>query len=154
MLEALVKAIGLPKIGRSNFAVSMLACLVLSVSYSVQPEFSGHPLMPFDFRGGEQSPQSIEGNDLASPCLQHLGNTSGPHTATVSFSTSQEGPAEIVLPSSPDEIPCDRMSYAAGDDDTCVHSDRELCNVPNYTESGPCTYRGSLLTCLRICAPP
>src|SRR6478735_6204481 len=51
VLEALVKAIGLAKIGISNFAVSRLANLALSVSCTVQPEFSGHTLTLFDFRG-------------------------------------------------------------------------------------------------------
>jgi hypothetical protein len=51
VLEALVKAIGLAKIVISNFAVSRLASLGLSALHSVQPEFSGHSLTPFDFRG-------------------------------------------------------------------------------------------------------
>lgn len=89
--------------------------------------------MPFDFRGGEQSPQSIEGNDLASPCLQLLGNASGPHTVRASFSTSQEGPAEILLPSSLDGVPSDPTSHAAGDDDICVESDCELCHISNVS---------------------
>jgi hypothetical protein len=42
VLEALVKAIGLAKISISNFAVSKLANLTLSVFPSVQPEFRGH----------------------------------------------------------------------------------------------------------------
>ncbi|KAH7186824.1 hypothetical protein DER44DRAFT_801684 [Fusarium oxysporum] len=83
--------------------------------------------------GGEQSPQSIEGKDLTSSCLQHLGNTSGPHTVRASFSTSQEGPAEILLPSSPDGISSDRTSHAAGDDDICVESDCEL--ISNVSSS-------------------
>jgi diketogulonate reductase-like aldo/keto reductase len=51
VLEALVKAIGLAKIGISNFAVSKLANLALSAFFSVQPEFSSHTLTLFDFRG-------------------------------------------------------------------------------------------------------
>lgn len=83
--------------------------------------------------GGERSPQSIEGNDLASPCLQLLGNASGPHTVRASFSTSQEGPAEILLPSSLDGVPSDPTSHAAGDDDICVESDCELCHISNVS---------------------
>ncbi|KAJ0130404.1 Uncharacterized protein HZ326_26489 [Fusarium oxysporum f. sp. albedinis] len=49
VLEALVNAIGLAKIGISNFAVSKLANLALSAFFSVQPEFSGPTLTLFDF---------------------------------------------------------------------------------------------------------
>ncbi|KAH7233731.1 uncharacterized protein BKA55DRAFT_544242 [Fusarium redolens] len=70
---------------------------------------------------GEQSPQSIEGNVSASPCLQLLVNMSGPHVARTSFSTSQEGSAEISLSSSPDRIPSDPTSHAAGDDDILTY---------------------------------
>jgi hypothetical protein len=51
VLEALVKTIVLAKIGILNFAVSRLACLDLSALRSLQPEFGGHALTPFDFRG-------------------------------------------------------------------------------------------------------
>jgi hypothetical protein len=51
VLEALVKAIGLAKIVILNFAVSRLASWGLSAFSSVQPEFSGHSLTHFDFRG-------------------------------------------------------------------------------------------------------
>jgi hypothetical protein len=51
VLEALVKAIGLAKMDISNFAVSRLASFALSAFRCVQPEFSGHTLTLFDFRG-------------------------------------------------------------------------------------------------------
>jgi hypothetical protein len=83
--------------------------------------------------GGEQSPQSSSGNDLVSPCPQRLCNLSGPRTVMGSFSTSQGGPAEILLPSSSDGVPSDRTSHAAGDDDMSVESDRELCHISSVS---------------------
>jgi hypothetical protein len=50
VLEALVKAIGLAKIGIPNFAISRVASLGFGAFCSVQPRFSGHSLTPFDFR--------------------------------------------------------------------------------------------------------
>ncbi|KAH7228496.1 uncharacterized protein BKA55DRAFT_459599, partial [Fusarium redolens] len=94
---------------------------------------------------GEQPPQSIEGNGLASPYLQHLGNTSGPHTVTASFSTSQEGPAEILLPSSPDGIPSDRTSHAAEEGVICVESDCELCHISNVSSPREVEYTAESL---------
>lgn len=83
--------------------------------------------------GGEQSPQSLNGNDLASPCPQHLYNLSGPHTITESLSTSQGGPAEILLPSSSNGVPSDHTSHAAGDDDICVESGREQYHISSIS---------------------
>ncbi|KAH7186798.1 hypothetical protein DER44DRAFT_890743 [Fusarium oxysporum] len=50
-----------------------------SLNHAESPTSSIDAVVP----GGEQSPQSIEGNDLVSPCLQLLGNTSGQHTLLV-----------------------------------------------------------------------
>ncbi|KAK2469444.1 hypothetical protein H9L39_18947 [Fusarium oxysporum f. sp. albedinis] len=83
----------------------------------------------------EQFPQSIEGNDLASPYTHRFGNASRPHMVAASRSTSQDGPAEVFSTSSPDGIPGGRTSDAVGDDDKCVESDCELCHISN--ESSP-----------------
>ncbi|KAH7228439.1 uncharacterized protein BKA55DRAFT_583658 [Fusarium redolens] len=83
--------------------------------------------------GGEQSPQSSSGNDLVSPCSQRLCNLTGPRIVMGSFSTSQGGPAEILLPLSSDGVPSDRTSHAAGDDDKSVESDRELCHISSVS---------------------
>lgn len=50
-----------------------------------------------------------------------------------SFSTSQGGPVEILLPSSSGGFPSDRTSHAAGDDDMSVESDHELCHISNVS---------------------
>ncbi|KAG7000904.1 hypothetical protein FocnCong_v012943 [Fusarium oxysporum f. sp. conglutinans] len=84
---------------------------------------------------GEQSPQSIEGNVSASPCLQLLVNMSGPHVARASFSTSQEGPAENSSSTSPDGISSNPTSYAARDDDICTEADCEPCHISNASSS-------------------
>ncbi|KAJ0129192.1 Uncharacterized protein HZ326_27706 [Fusarium oxysporum f. sp. albedinis] len=64
VLEALVNAIGLAKIGISNFAVSKLANLALSAFFSVQPEFSGPTLTLFDFCVRTSEYESAQANTL------------------------------------------------------------------------------------------
>ncbi|KAL5603551.1 hypothetical protein FOVSG1_006301 [Fusarium oxysporum f. sp. vasinfectum] len=93
----------------------------------------------------EQSLQSIEGNVSESPCVQLLVNMSGPHVARASFSTSQEGSAEISLSSSPDRIPSDPTSHAAGDDDMCIEADCEPCHISNVSSSCEDEYTADLL---------
>ncbi|EXL64273.1 hypothetical protein FOPG_19459 [Fusarium oxysporum f. sp. conglutinans race 2 54008] len=70
---------------------------------------------------------------------------SGPHAVIASFSTSQEGLGENPLSSSPDRIPSDPTSHAAGDDGICIEAGCEPCHISNVSSSGEDEYTADLL---------